>query len=57
MHSLPAELDKIKREIIHKETEKASLSKENDLQSKTRLEEITKELEALKSKQKIELDI
>jgi ATP-dependent Clp protease ATP-binding subunit ClpB len=51
MHSLPAELDKLNREIIHKETERASLLNEKDEQSKQRLEVIDSELTELKTKQ------
>jgi ATP-dependent Clp protease ATP-binding subunit ClpB len=48
MHSLPAELDKINREIIHKETERASLLNETDDQSISKLNDIEKELVELK---------
>jgi ATP-dependent Clp protease ATP-binding subunit ClpB len=54
MHSLPAELDKLNREIIHKETEKASLFNEVDEQSKIKLEEIERELVELKSRKEKE---
>jgi hypothetical protein len=49
MHSLPVELDKLNREIIHKETERASLLNETDEQSKIKREEIERELIELKS--------
>jgi hypothetical protein len=48
MHSLPTELDSIYRQIIHKETERASLLNESDDSSKTKLEEINNELIELK---------
>jgi ATP-dependent Clp protease ATP-binding subunit ClpB len=52
MHSLPAELDQINREIIHVETERAALLNETDDKSKQRLKIIEKELEELKEEQK-----
>jgi ATP-dependent Clp protease ATP-binding subunit ClpB len=48
MHSSPAELDRLNRDIVHKETERASLLNETDLQSKIKLEEIEKSLVVLK---------
>jgi ATP-dependent Clp protease ATP-binding subunit ClpB len=51
MHSLPAELDQINREIIHVETERAALLNETDEKSKHRLKMVEKELEDLKQEQ------
>ncbi|GHU49281.1 hypothetical protein FACS189459_0390 [Bacilli bacterium] len=51
MHSLPVELDSIKRNIIHLETERASLLNENDTKSKKRLESLETELKELKMQQ------
>jgi ATP-dependent Clp protease ATP-binding subunit ClpB len=56
MHSLPHELDRLNREVIHIETERAALLNENDEKSKMRLKTIEKELGALKEKQKLEQD-
>lgn len=51
MHSLPTELDNLKRHIIHVETEKAALEKETDARSIQRLNEITITLNELKEKE------
>lgn len=56
MHSLPTELDRINREVIHIETERAALLNETDDKSKQRLKIVEKELNELKEKQKRELD-
>ncbi|WP_195938928.1 ATP-dependent chaperone ClpB [Romboutsia sp. 1001713B170131_170501_G6] len=48
--SLPTELDTVRRRIFTLETEKEALLKENDEKSKTRLENLGKELAELKSK-------
>lgn len=48
MHSLPAELDNIRRQIMHIETEKAALEKEADTKSIKRLNEIKEKLESSK---------
>jgi ATP-dependent Clp protease ATP-binding subunit ClpB len=48
MHSLPVELDRVNREIVHKETERASLLNENDIQSQNKLIEIDNALIELK---------
>ncbi len=45
MHSMPTELDTVKRQIIHLETEKAALNKETDSKSKQRLQAIENKLE------------
>lgn len=50
MHSMPEELDQIKREIVHLKTEQAALQKENSPRSADRLEEIKKLLEDLSKK-------
>jgi ATP-dependent Clp protease ATP-binding subunit ClpB len=55
MHSLPAELDSLKRQIIHKKTELASLSKENDDKSKSKIVQIEEELSVLEKKQAVEI--
>jgi ATP-dependent Clp protease ATP-binding subunit ClpB len=52
MHSSPAELDKAQRELIHMKTERASLLKETDEQSKKRLNEIEAEISSLENKEK-----
>ncbi len=54
MHSLPAELDKINREIIHVETERAALSNESDDKSKKRLKVVEERLAELKKAQSVE---
>lgn len=48
MHSLPNELDSIRRQIMHIETEKAALEKEEDEKSVKRLEEVTTKLNEMK---------
>ncbi|MBF8280647.1 MAG: clpB [Candidatus Magasanikbacteria bacterium] len=48
--SMPADLDHMKRQIMKLEIEKRALSKEEDAESKERLEEIEKELANLKEK-------
>lgn len=48
MHSLPSELDNIRRQIMHIETEKAALEKEADTKSIKRLNEIKEKLESSK---------
>lgn len=53
MHSLPAELDNIRRQIIHIETEKAALEKESDMKSVKRLAEINEKLNKAKSEEEI----
>ncbi|GMO13596.1 MAG: chaperone protein ClpB [Mycoplasmoidaceae bacterium] len=55
INSLPAELDKLNREIVHKETEKASLSNETDDFAKSKLEDIEKDLAELKTARDKEL--
>jgi ATP-dependent Clp protease ATP-binding subunit ClpB len=57
MHSLPVELDKIYRQIIHKETERASLLNETDSASKQKMEEINNELIELKKTKASEEEI
>ena len=52
-HSLPNDLDEMKREIINLETAKAALLKEEDLKSKKQLEEVETKLSNLKSKQEL----
>lgn len=52
MHSMPEELDQIKRTIVHLETEKIALSKENSEKAKTRLLEVEQELSSLQEKDK-----
>lgn len=54
-HSLPNDLDEMKREIINLETAKAALLKEEDQKSKKQLEEIETKLSSLKSKQELRL--
>ena len=54
-HSLPNDLDEMKREIINLETAKAALLKEEDAKSKKQLEEIETKLSAIKSKQESRL--
>jgi ATP-dependent Clp protease ATP-binding subunit ClpB len=56
MRSLPAELDRLNREVIHTETERAALLNETDTKSKQRLKIIEQDLTNLKQKQKKELD-
>ena len=51
MHSIPSDLDKIRREIIHTETEKAALEKEEDAKSKVKLDEINSKLEKMKKQE------
>lgn len=51
MHSLPTELDNIRRQIIHIETEKAALEKETDSKSIKRLEEANEKLLKMKKKE------
>ena len=50
MDSMPAELDEMIRKIRQLEIEQVSLKKETDDKSKTRLEDLTNELEDLKKK-------
>ena len=52
MHSMPTELDQIKREIINLKTEKASLEKDKDPKSLERLEVINQELSKLSERDK-----
>jgi ATP-dependent Clp protease ATP-binding subunit ClpB len=47
--SLPAELDELTRRVMRLEIEEAALSKEDDRASKTRLEELRRELADLRS--------
>lgn len=54
-HSLPNDLDEMKREIINLETARAALLKEEDLKSKKQLEEIETKLSTIKSKQELRL--
>ena len=49
--SMPAELDEISRKIMQLEIEKQALGKEDDKDSKARLEAIEKELSALKEEE------
>lgn len=51
--SMPTELDETRRKIMQLEIEKQALSKEDDRGSKTRLENIEKELSELKEKDSI----
>ncbi len=48
--SLPIELDIVRRKLFTLETEREALIKENDEKSKTRLEELQREIAELKSK-------
>lgn len=48
--SIPTELDIVRRKIFTLETEREALIKENDEKSKTRLEELQREIAELKSK-------
>ena len=48
--SLPTELDIVRRKLFTLETEREALIKENDEKSKTRLEELQREIAELKSK-------
>ncbi len=51
MHSIPHELDNVRRQIIHLETEKAALEQEkNDSKSKNQLEKVIKKLDQFKIK-------
>lgn len=47
MDSMPVELDELKRKIMTLEIEKTSLKEDNDQKSKSRLDEIVKELASL----------
>ncbi|MBR2576769.1 MAG: ATP-dependent chaperone ClpB [Firmicutes bacterium] len=51
--SMPAELDEVRRKIMQLEIEKQALGKEDDPGSKTRLENIEKELSELKEKDSV----
>ncbi|WEK83107.1 MAG: AAA family ATPase [Mycoplasma sp.] len=51
MFSIPVDLDKINREIIYLETEKAALSSESDTKSKDLLKKAETKLEELKKQQ------
>ncbi len=51
MNSVPADLDKINRELMTLEIENQALKKENDESSKTKVKEIEKKMEALKVSQ------
>ncbi len=51
MHSLPTELDNIRRNILHIETEKAALEKETDTKSLKRLTEISTKLAEMKKQE------
>ena len=57
MHSMPTELDQVKREIINLRTERASLQKDKDAKSIERLKEIDDELNVLSEKDKALSDI
>jgi ATP-dependent Clp protease ATP-binding subunit ClpB len=57
MTSMPVALDKINREIIHKQTEKASLINEKDQKSKNRLQVLDEELAKLNEEKKVHNDI
>ncbi len=48
--SLPTELDVVRRKLFTLETEREALLKENDDKSKSRLDDIQKEIAELKSK-------
>lgn len=50
LDSMPAEIDQIEREAMQLEMERQALAKEEDSDSKARLEKITKELADLKEK-------
>ncbi len=51
MHSIPHDLDNVRRQIIHLETEKAALEQEkNDSKSKNQLEKVIKKLDQIKIK-------
>ena len=52
MHSMPAELDQVKREIINLRTERASLQKDKDPKSIERLKNIDAQLEKLTEEDK-----
>ncbi|GAA5414811.1 ATP-dependent Clp protease ATP-binding subunit [Ureaplasma ceti] len=52
MHSMPVELDQIKREIISLKTEQASLQNDKDPKSVERLQSITRQLVELSKKDK-----
>ncbi len=52
MHSLPSELDSVRRQIMHIETERAALEKEEDTKSAKRLEEANAKLAKMKQKEK-----
>lgn len=47
---MPSEIDQIERETMQLEMERQALAKEEDADSKARLEKITKELADLKEK-------
>ena len=51
MHSLPTELDNIRRNILHIETERAALEKETDTKSLKRLTEISAKLAEMKKQE------
>ncbi len=51
MHSLPTELDNLRRQILHIETEKAALEKETDTKSLKRLTEISTKLVEMKKRE------
>ncbi|MGL4951322.1 MAG: ATP-dependent Clp protease ATP-binding subunit [Mycoplasma sp.] len=55
MHSIPTELDNIRRQIMHIETEKAALEKETDAKSLSRLTEVNVKLEEAKA-QEVEIN-
>ncbi|MGL4948394.1 MAG: ATP-dependent Clp protease ATP-binding subunit [Mycoplasma sp.] len=51
MHSIPTQLDTIRRQIMHIETEKAALEKESDIRSQKRLAEVNIKLEDAKAEE------
>ena len=53
IESQPVELDQVERKILQLQIEKQSLSKEDDLASKERLEKLEKELSELNSKRDV----
>ena len=53
MHSLPTELDNIRRQIMHIETERAALEKEQDSKSQKRLEEANAKLLEMKKNEEL----
>ncbi|MGL4951921.1 MAG: ATP-dependent Clp protease ATP-binding subunit [Mycoplasma sp.] len=51
MHSIPNQLDNIRRQIMHIETEKAALEKETDSKSVSRLQQVVVKLEHAKQEE------